>query len=174
MREANARDDRQELFLTHVRPHQGTIRRMAALYARGGSERDDLVAEILLQLWRSFERFRGEASFSTFLYRVALNTALLWTRRRASAPQVDERVAVEDLGRTPTRSFDDEDVRRLYAAIRELAPLDRALVLLALDENSHREIAAITGLSVDNVGVRLSRSRARLRKSLGREPSTTE
>lgn len=170
------RDDprRQDRFLELVRPHHGALRKVAALYAHDAGDREDLLAEITLQLWSSFERFRGEAAFSTFLYRVALNTALLWARRAASGPRLDASVAVEQLGDDERSGADDEDVRRLYAAIRELKPIDRALVLLALEERSHGEIAEVTGLSTENVGVRLSRSRARLRQSMGRVHSDRE
>lgn len=166
--------DRQERFLELVRPHRRAIAKVAALYARDSSEREDLAAEVMLQLWRCFERFRGESSFSTFLYRVALNTALLWARRAAGAPRVDAQVAVEELGQEPSPGVDDEDVRRLYAAVRELRPIDRALVLLALEERSHREIAEVTGLSTENVGVRLSRCRAQLRERMRLQRTTRE
>ena len=159
--------DRQQRFLEALRPHRGALRKVANLYARDAADREDLEAEVVLQLWRSFEGFRGDAAFSTFLYRVALNTALMWSRRAGSGPRVDREVAVEELG-TVADERDDEDVRRLYAAIRALRPVDRALVLLALEGRSHREIAEVTGLSTDNVGVRLSRCRARLREGMGR------
>jgi RNA polymerase sigma-70 factor (ECF subfamily) len=166
--------DRQERFLAEVQPFRGAIRRTAAIYARGAADREDLEAEIVLQLWRSWERFRGEAAFATFLYRVALNTALLWARRAASGPGVDHGVAVEELGSEARDPEDDEDVRRLYAAIRGLKPIDRALVLLALEGRSHREIAEVTGLGTDNVGVRLSRCRARLRRMLAPQDAGRE
>jgi len=166
-RDVDDQDDRRDRFLAQVHPFRGALRRTAALYARGVADREDLEGEIVLQLWRSWERFRGEASFATFLYRVALNTALLWARRAASGPRVEPGVAVEELGQEPAvQDGDDDEVRRLYAAIRGLKPIDRALVLLALEGRSHREIAEVTGLATDHVGVRLSRSRARLRQTL--------
>lgn len=165
--------DRQQRFLQALRPHRGAIAKVAALYARGAADREDLEAEVVLQLWRSFEGFRGEAAFSTFLYRVALNTALMWARRAGSGPRVDGDVRPEELG-AEAAERDDEDVRRLYAAIRALPPVDRALVLLALEGRSHREIAEVTGLTTDNVGVRLSRCRARLRERLGRARTPQE
>jgi len=160
--------ERQARFVDLVRVHQGAIRKVAALYARDRADREDLFQEIALQLWRSFEGFRGEAAFSTFLYRVALNTALMRLRSTRRRPEVDAAAAVRDAA-SPAISRDDEEVERLYAAIRELAPIDRAIVMLVLEERSHDEIASVTGLSTGNVGVRLSRSRVRLRRLLEAE-----
>lgn len=157
---------RQARFVELVRVHQGAIQKIAALYARDRADRDDLFQEIALQLWRSFGGFRGESSFSTFLYRVALNTALMRIRGAQRRPKFDDSEVVRN-AESPASPRDDEEVERLYAAIRELAPIDRAIVLLVLEERSHEEIAAVTGLTTGNVGVRLSRSKARLRRLLG-------
>lgn len=158
--------ERQARFVELVRVHQGAIRKVAALYARDRADREDLFQEIALQLWRSFEGFRGESAFSTFLYRVALNTALMRIRSAQRRPEAGA-AAAEREAAAPASSRDEEEVERLYAAIRELAPIDRAIVMLVLEERSHEEIAAVTGLTTGNVGVRLSRGKARLRRLLG-------
>lgn len=165
--------ERQARFVELVRVHQGAIRKVAALYARDRADRDDLFQEIALQLWRSFEGFRGESAFSTFLYRVALNTALMRIRSAQRRPEAGAAAAVRDAA-APMSSRDEEEVERLYAAIRELAPIDRAIVMLVLEERSHEEIAAVTGLTTGNVGVRLSRSKVRLRRLLGAAESGEE
>ncbi|MBL8861176.1 MAG: sigma-70 family RNA polymerase sigma factor [Planctomycetes bacterium] len=157
---------RHARFLDLVEAHQGAIRKVAALYARDRADREDLFQEIVLQLWHSFETFRGESSFSSFLYRVALNTALLRVRQAERRPRIDARAALAEV-ESPTKTGHDDEVERLYAAIRALESLDRALVLLVLEELSHAEIAAVTGLTVGNVSVRLSRCKERLRRLLG-------
>ena len=156
---------RQARFIDLVQVHQGAIRKVAALYARDPADREDLVQEITLQLWRSFGAFRGESAFSTYLYRVALNTALLGSRRASTRPRIDGGRPVEEIV-APGASGDDEDVERLYDAIRKLRPIDRAIVLLVLEERSHAEIASVIGLAPGNVSVRLARSKAALRKLL--------
>jgi len=164
---------RQDRFVDLVAAHQGAIRKVAAVYARDPGDREDLVQEIALQLWRSFDRFRGDAAFSTFLYRVALNTALMRVRRSRRRPEVAAGDLVEDVAaRTQTR--DEEDVERLYGAIRRLGEIDRAIVLLVLEERSHDEIAAVTGLSVGAVGVRMVRCKDKLRRLLGVGGGTRE
>lgn len=162
--------ERQACFVDLLHARQGVVRKVAALYAVDRAEREDLLQEIALALWRSFETYRGEAAFSTFLYRVALNTALMRVRRRYRRPEGqlerDRASAVEQVA-APEPTRDEEQVERLYAAIRELAPLDRAIVMLVLDERSYAEIAEVTGLSAGNVSVRLVRAKERLRKRLG-------
>lgn len=161
-------DPRQQArFVELARAHQGAIRKVAALYARDPADREDLFQEILLQLWRSFDSFRGDAAFSTFLYRVALNTALMRLRRSYRRPEVEAGRALDELPAPAPASGHDDDVERLYAAIRQLPTLDRAIVLLVLDERGHDEIAAVTGLTRGHVGVRVVRIKERLRRLMG-------
>ena len=163
--------ERQARFVDLVAAHQGALRKVAALYAHDAADREDLLQEITLQLWRCFDSFRGEAAFSTFLYRVALNTALMRLRKSYRRPPIASGRAVEELP-APAATRDDEEVERLYAAIRQLGPIDRAIVALVLEGRSYDEIAAVTGLSAGNVGVRLVRGKERLRRLLGAEPTS--
>lgn len=164
----------QEDFLDEVRPHQGMLHRIAAVYADSFEDRRDLLQEMLLQLWRSYPYYRGDARFSTWMHRVALNTALLGWRRRFRRPEghlsSDDRI----LDNLPTIETEDETVRALYAAIRALPGVDRAIVALWLEGHSYQEIAAITGLSQSNVSVRLVRLRDKLRASLDSTPEPRE
>ena len=157
---------RQERFVDLVHAHQGAIRKVVTLYAENDADRDDLFQEIVLQLWRSFDAFRGEAAFSTFLYRVALNTALMRLRRAYRRPEISGGTALDEFP-APSAGPDPGDVERLHAAIRRLGPLDRAIILLVLEERSHEEIAAVTGITARNVNVRVVRIKERLRALLG-------
>jgi RNA polymerase sigma-70 factor (ECF subfamily) len=157
--------ERHERFLEELEAHQGLLRKVAALYARDASDRDDLMQEIALQLWRAFGSFRGESAFSTFMYRVALNTALMRRRGASRRPDLTAGRDVEKLP-SPATTRDDEEVERLYAAIRQLPPVDRAIVLMLLDERSRDEIAAVTGLAKGTVAVRLLRAKKKLRRLL--------
>lgn len=158
-------DPKQERFLDLVHEHQGIVGRVCSLYARGADDRDDLYQEIVLQLWRAYPSFRGDAKVSTWMYRVALNTALLSRRRRSRRPETTTGI---DLAGTVAAAPDHggDDLRALYAAIRTLPTLDRAIVLLYLEQHTHDEIAAVTGLEAKNVGVRIVRIKKRLRERL--------
>lgn len=153
-------------FVDQLHEHQGILGRICSVYARTPEERDDLRQEILLQAWRSFGTFRGQSAFSTWLYRVALNTALMQRRTRARRREAPLEEDIE-AGLTANASAGSTpDVERLQRCLRELPSLDRAIVLLALERQSHEEIAAITGLSRGNIGVRLVRTKERLRRRL--------
>jgi RNA polymerase sigma-70 factor (ECF subfamily) len=155
-------------FLQRVGAHEGVLRRLAAVYARNPSDRDDLLQDMLVQLWRSFGSFRDDASFSTWMYRVALNTALMGRRSGARRPEARvEETVVEAL---PGASG-NEDVRDLYSLVRALPELDRAVVALWLEGHSYEEIAEVTGLGRSNVSVRLVRAKEKLRTAVEREAS---
>ena len=159
-------------FMAGVSAHQGILHRIGRLYFEMKSDREDFLQQALLNAWRSYPRFEGRSSFSTWLYKVALNTALMRLRKRQETAAGGERTGLEDLealaGPEP-RSAPEEDLSRLRRAIRGLQPIDRSVVLLYLEELSYREIAEITGLTENNVGVRLSRIKDRLRERIDRE-----
>ena len=139
----------------------------ARAYTLTAEECEDLTQEILLQLWRSLSQFQGRASASTWVYRVALNTALGWHRkegrRRARQQPLLEPEDVPATGLdSAERLYRREVVEQLYAAIRQLPKAEAALVVLYLDDLSYREIAEVLGISESNVGVKLNRARKAL------------
>jgi RNA polymerase sigma-70 factor, ECF subfamily len=158
--------DQQQEFVQQVHGAQGILFRICNVYARGAENRDDLRQEMLLQLWRSYPSFRKDSAFSTWMYRVALNTALMHSRREKKAPRslpIDG-IPASDVPREEQE--DNEKVRVLYECIQELPAIDRAIVLLHLEERTSEEIAEIIGVSRGNVGVRLVRLKERLRRAL--------
>jgi RNA polymerase sigma-70 factor (ECF subfamily) len=147
--------------------HRGIVLKVASTYCRNQADRDDLAQEIAVQLWRSFPRFDPARTFSTWMYRIALNVAISFIRSRHvrdrhSVP-LDERVHdTTDERRTDTEA--DERTTLLYALIDRLDPLNRALLLLYLDERSHREIADVLGITETNVATKIGRLKQRLRE----------
>lgn len=142
--------------------HQGIILRIARASAFNLPDQEDLVQEISLQLWNSIPNFNGNCSASTWVYRVALNTAINWGRKEKSQREKKQGLA-ENLhflkeGTEPR----NEKLEWIYEQIRRLDPIDRSLILLHLDGQSYQEVAEILGISEKNVGVKLSR----LRKTL--------
>lgn len=158
---------KQQEFLDRVGAHPGVLHRLCRVYGADEDDRQDLWQQILLQLWRAYHSYDGRAAFSTWMFRVALNTALMHRRGRARRPAT---VPLDDVSfREPAAPAEagDPDVHHLYAAIRELPPVDRALVLLRLEDRPLAEIAEITGLTANHVSVRLHRLTETLRQSLG-------
>jgi RNA polymerase sigma-70 factor (ECF subfamily) len=154
----------QRKFLDLVGAHQGIVFKVCSLYAAEELEQQDLRQEILMQLWRSFPSFHGDSRFSTWMYRVALNTALLARRRQRSRPRWESLPEAEPAA--PDRPEANLDVEQLHRCIRRLPKLDRAVILLYLEQYKHAEIAELTGLSRPAVGVRIVRIKKRLLECL--------
>ena len=157
----------EALFKIWLREYSGIVLKIARAYTLTADECEDLAQEILLQLWRSLPRFQGRASASTWVYRVALNTALGWhrkegRRRMRQQPLLEpEELPVAGLD-SAEQLQQREVVERLYAAIRQLPKAEAALVLLYLEDLSYREIAEVLGIAESNVGVKLNRARKAL------------
>ena len=153
----------QESFLQLIEEYKLIIYKIAAVYALSQDGRQDLVQEIVLSLWKAFPSFRREAKVSTWIYRIALNTAISNYRQdhyqRKKVALTHEQVF--SLPEHPVADW-SEELRLLYQAIQQLAGLDRAIILLYLDEKSYQDISAITGLSTAAVGMRLKRIKEKL------------
>ncbi len=155
-----------------IEHHRKIVFKVANTYARGADDRADLAQEIVAQCWRAFPGFDAQRSFSTWLYRIALNVAISFLRnsqqRERYAVALDE--ALHDVA--DDRGFDDESDERVKALkqfIDQLEPLNRALLLLYLEERSYREIAEILGLSETNVATKIGRLKQLIRADLAPE-----
>ena len=152
--------------------HYGILYKIGRAYTQDQADFDDLHQEMLIQLWQSYTRFKGNSKLSTFIYRVALNTAL--THQRKAKRRVD-RPGIEDHfyhlpdnsgSETEATRQREEQIKLLYECINELKKEDRAVILLHLEGNAYEEMADILGITVNNIGVRLLRVKKRLQKSL--------
>ena len=152
--------------------HGGIIRKVAFAYARNESDRRDLMQDILLQLWKAYPRYSPERPFSTWMYRIALNVSISFLRKNTRAwrdtVQFDE--SEHDLGTHEHSSTPEMEERMsmLRDVITKCPPLDRALLLLYLDDRSYREMAAVLGLTETNIATKLNRLKERLRQKLTR------
>jgi RNA polymerase sigma-70 factor (ECF subfamily) len=155
-------DDKCETtFKQWLGEHQGLIFKVVRAYAAAADDQNDLFQEILLQLWFSIPNFQGKAKVSTWIYRVALNTALVWNRsekkwRKHTSQITLFRPAQSGLGQS------DEVIKRMYEAIRKLPKVDASIVLMHLDGLAYSEMAEILGISESNVGVKLNRAKKQL------------
>jgi RNA polymerase sigma-70 factor, ECF subfamily len=165
----------ESLFKSWLIEHGGAVLKVARAYTRTTEDRQDLVQEIMLQVWQSLPRFQGRASASTWFYRVALNTALGWHRtehrRRIRQQPILEIADLSAAGLdSAQQAVEREVVERLYAAIRQLPKTEAALVLLYLDDLSYRQMAEVLGISETNVGVKLNRAKKALSELMNEEP----
>lgn len=156
-------------FAALWREHQGIVLKVASVYARSAEERRDLAQEIGAQLWRSFAGYDPRrAKFSTWLYRIALNVAISTLRRESGRDGRFEPLDEHHLDTIASESATEPDERigALYAFIGGLDALNRALMLLYLEDRSYAEIAEVLGISVTNVATRINRIKHKLRARL--------
>lgn len=147
-------------FSQLIEQHQAIIHKITMVYADGRSNREDLFQEICLQLWRSYPNFRSESKFSTWMYRVALNTAISDIRKKKTDIHFEQ---LHDNDRLQTETSDEKEQEKLlYQAISKLNRIDKAIILLWLEEKSYDEIASILGISKTNVSVKLVRIKRKL------------
>ncbi|MET3666910.1 RNA polymerase sigma factor [Caulobacter sp. 1776] len=153
--------DTDEGFAAWLAPHLPMLHRTARAFAER-PDQHDLLQEMTLALWKARPRFRDESTAGTFVHRVAHNAALTWrrgeNRRRLRGVTIEAELLTRDAGTDPQGAL----LERLYAAIRQLPPVDRSLILLSLDGVAYAEIARLHGLSETNVGARLTRIRQRV------------
>jgi RNA polymerase sigma-70 factor (ECF subfamily) len=165
--------EKETIFLQQVNTHKGILYKVCRLYQDREEDRQDLLQEIVLQLWSSYDSFRGDSQFSSWMYRVALNTAIVYLRRqrRHDAPLVD--TSYPDLA-DEVRSVRDEQQKLavFHQAAAQLGKVEKALIFLYMEGHSGKDIAAILDLSPGNVRVRLNRVKDKLQtiiKTLGYE-----
>ena len=150
--------ERERIFSDWLAGHQGILFKVVHAYAFEHADRQDLFQEIVIQVWRSVDAFRGDSSVPTWMYRVALNTAIAWTRKEGRHQRGKEQLeVVEGLLTSAPAEKRDPRVDWLYQQIAELKDVDRSVALLLLDGFSYKEIAAIVGISESNVGVKINR-----------------
>lgn len=154
----------KEKFLDILGENVGIILKIARAYTLNITDKEDLINDIVLELWKSYGRFNGDSKVSTWIYRVALNTSMNYKRKR----EKDKLFFPDDLNQFENQHLindppDSSNTEILYQCIDELNQLNKAIILLYLDGNSHDEISEITGISKTNVGTRISRIKEQIK-----------
>ncbi len=156
-------------FVAVLNQYQPLLRRVARLYCQDADDRQDLFQEMVLQLWRAWPRYVPQpgAKLSTWLYRIALNVAISNLRQRTRHPAPLELTAEAlAVAQAPETGFDAEDRAQLYGAIARLSEVDKAFVLLYLEDRPYEEMAEILGITQNNVRVKMHRVQEKLRSLL--------
>lgn len=154
----------EQEFLKSIHNYQNIIYKICKMYRDKRKDQEDLFQEIVYQLWKSYPSFRGESKISSWIYRIALNTAMAIYRKPA--------LPVEYVEKMPEQIYADrgqqvsENEERLFNTLRKLNDSEKALISLFLDDFTYREIAAITGITESNAGVRLNRIKTKLKNIL--------
>lgn len=155
-----------DFYTNSIVPYSGIIIKICRAYTDSQEDFEDYYQEVCLQVWRTKDQFRGESKWSTWVYRLSLNICLTMIKKKNNNRQhtvTDYNVpeASED-----NHAFLDESLNLLYDAIKQLSEIDRAVILLYLEERPHKEIAEIIGTSHNNIAVRITRIKERLKKIL--------
>jgi RNA polymerase sigma-70 factor, ECF subfamily len=155
----------QEVFIKLVNEHGNLLHKVCRMYCFSVYDRQDLFQEMIIQAWKSYPGFRGEAKFSTWLYRIALNTAIsgLRKQKRRIYPGGVEDLPIE-LQDIQYAVEKDEQVQQLYAAINQLTEVEKAITMLYLEDKSYQEMEEILGINQNNLRVKMNRIKEKLRK----------
>lgn len=154
-------------FVTLLEENQNIIHKICRLYTQSEAEHKDLFQEISIQLWKSFDRFEGKSKFSTWMYRVGLNTAI--TLYRKDKKRIDTYALNDEISRIEVDQYDpliDEQLNWLYQKIEKFSEIDKALVLLYLEDKKYDEIADTLGITAVNARVKMNRIKQRLKKMI--------
>lgn len=155
----------EQEFLNLVNANKGIIHKITKMYMDTSDDRKDLFQEIVLQLWKAYPGFKGNSKFSTWMYRVSLNTALVFLRkesRKVGQMELDENIEVAaDTGDSREQ---EERLALFYTAVQELNKIEKALIFLFLENQSHKDIAQNLGITEGNARVKLNRTKEKLQQ----------
>ena len=158
--------DRTANFLDIVESNKGILFKVANSYCRNVEDRKDLVQEIILQLWKSFDNYNEIFKLSTWIYRISLNVAISFYRKEKSRKRISNPLTTDIFAFTDTEISEDKETNLgiLNQLILKLNDLDKALMLLYLEEKSYKEISEIIGITETNVATKIGRIKSKLKK----------
>ena len=159
--------DLEHQFVTELENNQGIVHKVCSLYTNSRDAHNDLFQEITIQLWKAYPKFRGESKFSSWMYRVALNTAITLYRKSKKRVQTQDFDGV--IFKIKAEEYDPEEEQQLtlmYQSIRELGDIEKALVFLYLEDKSYSEISETLGITEVNARVKMNRVKNKLRTIL--------
>ena len=155
-----------DFYNAFILPYAGIIIKICRAYTNSQEDFEDYYQEVCLQIWKSRKNFREQSAWSTWVYRLSLNVCLTLLKKSKHSKNHFASDFLPEVEEEQTQAFDDESLNQLYIAIRQLSEIDRAVILLYLEEKSYQDIADIIGTNSNNIGVRIKRIKERLRKLL--------
>lgn len=149
----------EQEFLSHIKQHQGILNKVCFTYSNTSEEFKDLYQETMYQMWKSYGKFRGESKISTWMYKVALFTALAYLKRKPKTTVED----IDNIDLSVEEPIIDDRHELLKSAMNLLPETEKAILLLYLEDHSYKEMANILGISESNIGVKINRIKKKLR-----------
>ncbi|MDO9254831.1 MAG: RNA polymerase sigma factor [Bacteroidales bacterium] len=154
-------------FIELINRHQGILQKICNIYFYRNPYKEDSYQEMLIRLWKSYPDFKNQSAFSTWLYRVALNTAIDIIRKQSLRPLHAELSNIEYNIPDKDQNTESDKKDKLYQAINCLSDIEKAIIILHLEDYNYKEIAEIIGISESNTGVKINRIKCQLLKILG-------
>ncbi len=159
--------DLEHKFVTELQDNQNIVHKVCTLYTNDRDSHNDLFQEITIQLWKAYPKFRGEAKFSTWMYRVALNTAItLYRKNKKRLDTVDYDSVIFKIKADEYDETEEVQLKLMYTAVKQLGDVDKALVFLYLEDKNYTEIADTLGITEVNARVKMNRIKTKLRTIL--------
>ena len=154
-------------FVTELENNQNIVHKVCTLYTNNRDAHKDLFQEITIQLWKAYPKFRGESKFSTWMYRVALNTAItLYRKSKRTIQTQDYESVIFKIKADEYDATEEEQLKLMYKAVKQLGDIDKALVFLYLEDKDYREISETLGITEVNARVKMNRIKTKLRTIL--------
>ena len=160
-------EDLEQSFVQQLRENQNIIHKICRLYTSGADAHKDLFQEITIQLWKAFPKFRGDSKFSTWAYRVALNTAItLYRKSTRSIATVDFEKQQFFISHDEYNFEEEEQLKLMYKAVYQLNDIEKALIFMYLEDKDYAEISETLGITEVNARVKMNRIKGKLKKIL--------
>lgn len=154
-------------FVTELERNQNIVHKVCRIYTSNKDQHNDLFQEITIQLWKAYPKFRGDSKFSTWMYRVALNTAItLYRKSKRSIKTQDYESVVFKITSEDYDDTEEEQLKIMYKAIKQLSDIEKALIFLYLEDKNYKEIAETIGITEVNARVKMNRIKTKLKKIL--------
>lgn len=149
--------------------HKGILFKVSKMYMDQPDDQEDLFQEIVLQLWKAYDSFKGESQFSTWMYRVAINTAIVYFKKEKRKP-IQQVFPTEHIADQPSNTEEQESqINHFYRAVQQLDKIDKAIIFYQLEGYSHREIGQNLGISEGNARVKLNRAKEKLKQIIKKQ-----
>lgn len=158
----------EEHFIELINQHQKIIHKVCRVYTYSQETHNDLFQEILLQLWKSWGNFRNQSKVSTWMYKVALNTAMTYAKKEIKVKKKQQELAEETIFQARPDIYEESDFDKLQESISKLSLPEKAIILLYLEKHSYKEIASLIGISETNVGAKINRIKTKLKSIMNR------
>lgn len=155
---------KEQAFLDRIEQHKGILFKVSKMYMDNKADQEDLFQEIVCQLWKAFDSFKGDSQFSTWMYRVAINTAIVFLKKEKR--KVDKYELSSTNIREEESDIDEKEkqIELFYKAVQQLEKIDKAIIFYQLEGFSHREIGESLGISEGNARVKLNRAKEKLKE----------